>query len=212
MIITNCGNNLELNKYELENLIFDSIANEPINFEKPIVTEEYEDWRSLKFYEIEDDSNKIIQPYFKVEIGKDSVNMSLLPLRTWKELEKVEENYAVEYVIVHKRKITFLPSDFFPEERIEYEIIDLEQIADKRYNYSDSLNQKCPEWWIMGNEREDLIDKEIFKEILNGYIQFTEKGFLKRDNEQSKKSFLKEHKNKFPFRVAFEEPMCRFGG
>ena len=212
LMITNCENNLELNKYEIENLIFNSKANELIKFEKPIITEEYEDWRNLKFNEIEDDSTKRVQPYIKLKFGKDSVRMSLLPLREWKELAKAEEDYTVELTLVNNNKIIFFPSDFFPDENTEYKITDIEQVIEKRYNYSDSLNQKCPEWWIMGNEREDLIDKEIFKEMVNGYIRFTKKSYLKRSSGQSKEIFLKEHKRKFPFRLSFEEPMCRYGG
>jgi len=212
LLITNCRNNLELNNHELENLIFDEKANEFLKFEKTIITEEYEDWRLSKFYEIEDDSTMVVQPYIKFNFGKDSLKMSFLPLREWKELVKVKEKYAVELTVIDNWNIKFFPSDYFPDELKKYEITDIERLVEKRYNFSDSLNQKCPEWWIIGNAKEDLIDKQIFEEILNGYVEFTKSCFVKRKNGQSKEDFLEEHKNKFPFRLSFEEPMCRFGG
>lgn len=208
----NCKHQLELSNDELKYLIFDKNSNKQINYNNPLLTEEYENWRNSMFANIEEGSINSIQPFFKLNFGKDSIEISLLPLKKRTALEYYPEPYEVEFTIIHNHKITFLPSDYFGEEREEIEIYNLNQVIIKRYNHSDSLNLNCPEWWILGSERNDLIDKRIFKEILNGYIKFTKKRYSKLRRKYSKKEFLVEHKNSFPFRISIEAPLGRDGG
>jgi hypothetical protein len=182
-----------------------------IDFAQPILSGDYEDWKSKQYAILKDDTTKRIKPYVIVNFGSDSIKISLLALTESLKRESHKDRYAVEWVVASNGRVKFMPSNYFDGSENQLFLNDLGEAVKKRYTYSDSLNLKSPEWWIIGGERSDMIESRIFEEILAGYVDFTRSKFLSAHRTGQFEKLLQEHKKRFPLRVSIEEPLCRYG-
>ena len=210
-VYSSCHHNFELSKEEVEYLTYSEESNWKIDFGQPLLTGDYEDWKSWQYAILKDDATKGPKPYVVVSFGADSVRVSLLPLTESLKRESHKDSYAVEWAVVSNGMVKFIPSDYFNDSGSQIFLNDLSEAVKERYNYSDSLNLKCPEWWIIGGERSDVIERQIFEEILVGYVDFTRGKFVDTSQSEQFEKLLREHKRRFPFRVSIEEPICRYG-
>ena|GEM_PF-4832118 len=208
---SNCQNNFELSKEQVEYLSYSEASNWRIGVGQPILTGEYEKWKSSQYEIMKNDVTKEIKPFVVVNLGADSVRMSLLALTGFLERESHKDNYAVEWAVISDGVVRFLPSDYFDDRKPPIFLNDLSENVKKRYSYADSLNLKCPEWWIIGEAESEVIGISVFEEILAGYVDFTNNKFLGTYQSAQFEKLLQKHKKKFPLRVSIEEPICRFG-